>query len=1175
LGNYETSVLVDIENKQVYRSERFAMHQPVLTPDERYIVYLSEDYDTGGPHHYIAILDAAEDTIKGDFPTIGHMDAHHEMTGPALSPDGTKVAAGRTDSIVYLWELETQKLLFTLKGHASGVTAVAFRPDGRVLASGSQDGLVHLWDVSSGRLERVINGFPNDIESLRFSDSGDTLWVKVSRMDGIFRKDLWYEGPPVFLKETAELHPYREKLYEEGHFEKWGGWGNPKIRFSPDGTWVAVGSHAVQIFDAKKMNVIRVLPVQGNGRVTEIQISPNGRFIGIIDSQGRVQVLDASGGPPLILEGMNVRSIAFSPDSTKIAYGDQNTYIVQTIADKSKVQKKVTLEDWEVSNLQFSKDGRFLYVVLDRTSAVQVWDIQRQVMVKEIAVGGYSSKGHGSRIADFSWPFLAYSDDAMVLWNLSTAQEFILPLPAGSDPFYILFTSRNGELLLGSSGSDLSVWDTKTRTLIYTLEMDQTIYQCDFSPDLKKLAIAMNDRIEIRTITKLLQAPRLAPSPAAATNEMTPTPSENDETGHSPEAAGTSQSSQGETGEDHDAGLELPQLSSKAINSGNAGEVIEKHNIQRGKVEQAAWSSDSRMILIAGPKGVFEYDARTLNLMKHRESDSWITSVASPDPAVIRAAGLEGDQVQLWDAVTGEVINVSTGLGKPAISANGNVILFQDLSYRLMVWRKDTQPEESGYIELVTNRYDHPDQFALSGDGQYAAVNFRSHIRVYDTRSGAVVNAVSSSGLPIHAFSFSSDTRYLIASIGGSAIVLDLRPGFPPTKIQLHPEMITDEPYVLPPDEYQVTAAAIHPALHLAAVGTDERLVQLINMDTGEVQQSLTGHAAPLEGLAFSPDGTQLLSVDRDGMIMIWLMPDGKLVGKLQNHAASINGLIFEERDRFAAWSHNTIWDISATTGRILNTTRIPHGKIFALSPHTNRAAVYHPPHMELWDTLFIEQVRQLDAAKETAIRFYPIRAFYDAAFNSDGSMLAAGGSGGSWIYDAITGDTIHYEDELYLNYSISFHPSTMEILYRSNLELIVKDLKNGERIPILDYDDCYQGEVQTFFVLNGVQIITLNYGCWRFPGSVRLYDIQTEEWITIYTTSKQRLSSIDIRPDLNLIAVGREDGFILLFDATTHVILHELHGHTGSVASLLFSLDGAHLLSGGIDGTIRVWSLP
>ena len=64
----------------------------------------------------------------------------------AFSPDGSLLATGSGDDI-HLRSAESGKLLISLPGHTSLVSALAFSPDGKLLASASWDGTVRLWGI--------------------------------------------------------------------------------------------------------------------------------------------------------------------------------------------------------------------------------------------------------------------------------------------------------------------------------------------------------------------------------------------------------------------------------------------------------------------------------------------------------------------------------------------------------------------------------------------------------------------------------------------------------------------------------------------------------------------------------------------------------------------------------------------------------------------------------------------------------------------------------------------------------------------------------------------------------------------------------------------------------------------------------------------------------------------
>jgi periodic tryptophan protein 2 len=102
----------------------------------------------------------------------------------AVDPSGEVVAAGSTDSFeVFLWSVQTGKLLDVLAGHESPISSLAFSPSGtNQLASGSWDRTVRVWNVF-GRSRAVEPlSLTSDILALAFRPDGKEL--AASTLDG-------------------------------------------------------------------------------------------------------------------------------------------------------------------------------------------------------------------------------------------------------------------------------------------------------------------------------------------------------------------------------------------------------------------------------------------------------------------------------------------------------------------------------------------------------------------------------------------------------------------------------------------------------------------------------------------------------------------------------------------------------------------------------------------------------------------------------------------------------------------------------------------------------------------------------------------------------------------------------------------------------------------------------
>jgi hypothetical protein len=63
--------------------------------------------------------------------------------------------------------------------------------------------------------------------------------------------------------------------------------------------------------------------------------------------------------------------------------------------------------------------------------------------------------------------------------------------------------------------------------------------------------------------------------------------------------------------------------------------------------------------------------------------------------------------------------------------------------------------------------------------------------------------------------------------------------------------------------------------------------------------------------------------------------------------------------------------------------------------------------------------------------------------------------------------------------------------------------------------------------------------------------------------------------PDGKMLATGRQDHSVKLWDVASGIVQATLHGHTDAVVSVAFSPDGKTLATASHDKTVKLWSVP
>ncbi len=112
-----------------------------------------------------------------------------------------------------------------------------------------------------------------------------------------------------------------------------------------------------------------------------------------------------------------------------------------------------------------------------------------------------------------------------------------------------------------------------------------------------------------------------------------------------------------------------------------------------------------------------------------------------------------------------------------------------------------------------------------------------------------------------------------------------------------------------------------------------------------------------------------------------------------------------------------------------------------------------------------------------------------------------------------------------------------------------------------------HSGWVQSIdFSPDGKYLLT---GGWDW--SARLWDAETGKCLHIYRG--QSANAVRFTPD-NKVVIGGSSGTAALWDLFSEKPVREFRGHTKEIFSVAVSKNGKHLVTGSIDGTMKLWAL-
>jgi WD40 repeat protein len=371
------------------------------------------------------------------------------------------------------------------------------------------------------------------------------------------------------------------------------------------------------------------------------------------------------------------------------------------------------------------------------------------------------------------------------------------------------------------------------------------------------------------------------------------------------------------------------------------------HQLSRDDILVASvgFSPDGLLFVRASGKAAVIANAISGETLGSLDGHEDIVSTAdfSPDTKMV-VTGSYDETARVWDMATGKVKLVLGGhtdnVSSAAFSPDSTRVLTAAFDGKVRVWNvaelfKPTKFD--GHRDVVS-------AVAFSPDGeQFVSGSWDGTARLWSTASSNSHLTFKGHKKAVTSARFSKDgQRVVTGSWDGTAKIWDAATARVVLSIQ---------------ENRPVLAAAFSTdgLKVLLGLGRGANSAHLRDAQSGDLLLTLTGHAAVVNSVEFSSDGTRLLTTSEDGTARVWDAASGVALFTLEGHIQPVSSAKFSSDGKYIAtgsWDGTTrIWDAANGHPLLQLVDQDAQVRSVAFSPDSKLAAsTYSDQAVRVWD---------------------------------------------------------------------------------------------------------------------------------------------------------------------------------------------------------------------------------
>ncbi len=342
------------------------------------------------------------------------------------------------------------------------------------------------------------------------------------------------------------------------------------------------------------------------------------------------------------------------------------------------------------------------------------------------------------------------------------------------------------------------------------------------------------------------------------------------------------------------------------------------------------------------------------------------------------------------------------------------------------------------------------------------------------------------------------------------------------------------------------------------AVGTSRGL-WIVDPDTFEPQRALEGHTRRVISLASSGSGDLLASGSMDQTARVWRLGDDAPPVVFGRHDATVTGLAFDPlgTDLVSSGADRRVLRWDSATGNLLARLRGHQSDVFAVafSPDGRHVAA------GAWDGTLL--VFDRDAAD------VPTLHLATSGMSIPIAEAVAVDPMGRWVA-VVSGELEVFDRHTRVRHAPLESPLAHGLAVTGDGSRLLLPLDDGDVAVVLMPDEALEAILET----EVVRVLAADPADDRMAlacadGGLRVVSVKGD---LLAEVRSDGVGAIAFSPDGRRLAVGDDDGRVILRDADTMQPITTLAAHEDSVTSIVFAPSGRELVTTSADGSARIW---